>query len=259
MRRKVGVAGIQANAAVLQKMREQGQLLSETSTKALLEQMDVFRSKLQEFAAENRHQINRNPEFRHEFLKMCSSLGVDPLASTKGFWAELLGYGDFYYELAIQIIEVCLSTRKQNGGLVPLAEITAAVEKRRPSSSAISERDVEEAVAKVSILGSGFKVLRLEDSTGAGKLVQSVPLELTGDNTTVLALAQKRVQQVPVLFRGKSLVTVQCSLTVDLLAEALTWPPARASGALTTLLQIGMAWLDEGDVYFFPTFCKLTS
>jgi len=24
---------------------------------------------------------------------------VDPLASNKGFWAELLGIGDFYYEL----------------------------------------------------------------------------------------------------------------------------------------------------------------
>jgi len=29
--------------------------------------------------------------------------GVDPLASNKGFWAQVLGVGDFYYELAVQV------------------------------------------------------------------------------------------------------------------------------------------------------------
>jgi len=32
---------------------------------------------------------------------MCANIGVDPLASNKGFWAELLGIGDFYYELGM--------------------------------------------------------------------------------------------------------------------------------------------------------------
>lgn len=35
---------------------------------------------------------------------MCAKVGVDPLASNKGFWAELLGIGDFYYELGIKLI-----------------------------------------------------------------------------------------------------------------------------------------------------------
>lgn len=38
---------------------------------------------------------------------MCASIGVDPLSSGKGFWS-VLGIGDFYYELAVQIVEVCL-------------------------------------------------------------------------------------------------------------------------------------------------------
>ena len=37
---------------------------------------------------------------------MCASIGVDPLASGKGFWSEMLGVGDFYYELGVQIVEV---------------------------------------------------------------------------------------------------------------------------------------------------------
>ena len=34
---------------------------------------------------------------------MCQKIGVDPLASHKGFWAQLLGVGDFYYELGVQV------------------------------------------------------------------------------------------------------------------------------------------------------------
>ncbi len=36
--------------------------------------------------------------------------------ASKGFWAEMLGVGDFYYELGVQIVEVCLATSHRNGG-----------------------------------------------------------------------------------------------------------------------------------------------
>ena len=32
---------------------------------------------------------------------MCKSVGVDPLSSNKGFWVDVLGVGDFYYEIAV--------------------------------------------------------------------------------------------------------------------------------------------------------------
>lgn len=35
---------------------------------------------------------------------MCKQIGVDPLSSNKGFWVDVLGVGDFYYELAVIII-----------------------------------------------------------------------------------------------------------------------------------------------------------
>lgn len=54
---------------------------------------------------------------------MCANIGVDPLASSKGFWANLLGVGDLYYELAVQIIEICLATQNVNGGLISLTEL----------------------------------------------------------------------------------------------------------------------------------------
>ena len=45
--------------------------------------------------------IRKNPTFRSQFHEMCAKVGVDPLASNKGFWAELLGIGDFYYEIGM--------------------------------------------------------------------------------------------------------------------------------------------------------------
>ena len=38
------------------------------------------------------------------------------VSASKGFWAEMLGVGDFYYELGVQIVEVCLATSHRNGG-----------------------------------------------------------------------------------------------------------------------------------------------
>lgn len=42
---------------------------------------------------------------------MCATIGVDPLVSNQGMWAQLLGIGDFYSELGVQVIEACLATR----------------------------------------------------------------------------------------------------------------------------------------------------
>ena len=45
--------------------------------------------------------------------EMCASIGVDPLASGKGFWSNMLEIGDFYYELAVQIVEVRIEEKNK--------------------------------------------------------------------------------------------------------------------------------------------------
>jgi hypothetical protein len=52
-------------------------------------------------------QIKSDPYFRMQFQTMCEKIGVDPLASSKGIWGELLGLGDFYYELGKQSSMLC--------------------------------------------------------------------------------------------------------------------------------------------------------
>ena len=85
--------------------------------------LELFKTNLQEFASKHTQDIKRDPIFRMHFQNMCSQVGVDPLASHKGFWSELLGVGNFYYELAVQVAQICLATREKNGGLLDLVEL----------------------------------------------------------------------------------------------------------------------------------------
>lgn len=81
----------------------------------LTKQFDSFKTNLEEFAVKYKEEIKRDAQFRKQFQDMCANIGVDPLASSKGFWSEVLGVGDFYYELAVQIIEICNSMADRTG------------------------------------------------------------------------------------------------------------------------------------------------
>merc|ERR1711973_793515 len=96
--------------------------------------MEKFRDNLEQFAVSHKKDIQKDPEFRRHFQEMCSSIGVDPLASSKGFWSEMLGVGDFYYELGVQIIEVCMATSHKTGGLMELEELRKRLIKSRMGS-----------------------------------------------------------------------------------------------------------------------------
>lgn len=76
----------------------------------------------------SRNDIRQDPVFRAQFHTMCANVGVDPLASNKGMWVQLLGFGDFYYELGVQIVEACLATRAYNGGFMELESLRIAVQ-----------------------------------------------------------------------------------------------------------------------------------
>jgi ESCRT-II complex subunit VPS22 len=40
-----------------------------------------------------------------------------------GFWTELLGMGNFYYEIAVQSVEIVLATTHLHGGVMTLGEL----------------------------------------------------------------------------------------------------------------------------------------
>lgn len=110
----------------------------------------MFKRSLEDFSRKYQKDIARNPLLRSHFQKMCSAIGVDPLVCTlcglehpfltsltlasKGFWAEMLGVGDFYYELGIQIVETCLVLQEQTGGLADLLIVKARIQRLRKTN-----------------------------------------------------------------------------------------------------------------------------
>eukprot|EP01006_Ploeotia_vitrea_P054108 TRINITY_DN67851_c6_g1_i2.p1 TRINITY_DN67851_c6_g1~~TRINITY_DN67851_c6_g1_i2.p1 ORF type:complete len:177 (+),score=22.45 TRINITY_DN67851_c6_g1_i2:61-591(+) len=149
-RSRPGLAGIDRNKNKNEAFKKKAEEVTEMTASNMMEQMTTFKEKLEEYAKKHKKEINKNPELRHHFHQMCAKIGVDPLASKKGFWGHLLGFHDFYYELAIQAIEVCMRSRRENGGLMPLNQVTAGVQRKRAvHSQKISADDVEEALTKV--------------------------------------------------------------------------------------------------------------
>eukprot|EP00124_Ichthyophonus_hoferi_P000213 Ihof_evm20s7 gene=Ihof_evmTU20s7 len=186
MRRGPGIAGIRRQQAAQQNARKVGEKMEEAELKTMTEQMEVFKNQLEIFAQKHKNDIAKNAVFRSHFQKMCAQVGVDPLASRKGFWSELLGVGDFYFELGVQIVEVCLAAKPKNGGLMKMDEVMKQVTKIRPKhAQQVSIDDCERAIKKLKVLGKSFDVVQV----GSTKLVQSVPVELNQDHSTVLLMA----------------------------------------------------------------------
>lgn len=244
MRRRPGIGGLQNAAAARDQYRLLGENVAKLRTDLMKEQLATFRSQLEDFARKHKNDIRKNPTFRSQFHEMCAKVGVDPLASNKGFWAELLGIGDFYYELGVQIVDICLATRPLNGGLISLEELCNMLGQRRKSArEAVSQDDCLRAISKLKILGNGFEVISL----GKKKLVRSVPTELNKDHNEILELAQ-----------GLGYVTV------DEVQRRLSWSSGRATDALETLLEEGLAMIDDGHKdgrrrYWFPCVSSVSS
>ena len=56
-----------------------------------------------------------------------------------GFWSELLGMGSFYYEIAVQCVEIVLSTTRTHGGVMVLSELKHRLNKSRKKNVKNSE------------------------------------------------------------------------------------------------------------------------
>jgi len=234
-RRRAGLRGLQDDEERQAKMREIGGAMMEQEMAQMKESMEDFKAKLENFARKHKKDIKSNPAFRRDFQQMCTRIGVDPLASNHGFWSQLLGVGDFYYKLGIQVVESCLSARGVTGGLMELNELRIRVNRRRGSKvQQVSDDDILQAVRKLQKLGSGYKVIEL----GGKKLIQSVPMELSTDHNAVLSLAIDDFH-----------------VTATEVQTKLKWTADRVETTLSQLLRNGVAWLDTqgGETsYWFP-------
>ncbi|KAG1728069.1 EAP30/Vps36 family-domain-containing protein [Suillus paluster] len=236
MHRGVGLAAFDREQ-VSQRFAELSSELSKTQVDHLQSQLTQFRTALSHFATTHRDSIRSDPAFRHAFQKMCLSIGVDPLAGPRkgGWWAEMLGMGDWQYELGVQIVDVCVSTRERNGGVIEMGELVCMVSKLRngeDASGVITEEDVIRSIKTLQPLGAGYEVL---DVGGGKKMVRSVVKELDADQAVVLAEAQ-----------------VEGGWIVEAILENRRgWTRDRARAALENmLLRDGLCWLDSQDEHY---------
>ncbi|KAJ7349474.1 EAP30/Vps36 family-domain-containing protein [Mycena albidolilacea] len=206
--------------------------LSQSQVDHLHAQLNQFRTALAHFATTHRDSIRKDPAFRHAFQQMCSSIGVDPLAGPRkgGWWAEMLGLGDWQYELGVQIVDVCVSTRERNGGLIEMEDLLRLVTKLRGvSGGEVTADDIVRSIKTLQPLGVGYQVVTLADGR---RMVRSVVKELDEDQAVVLAIAQQE---------GGRIVE-------DILISRKGWTRGRARAALENmLLRDGLCWLDEQD------------
>ncbi|XP_056644959.1 vacuolar-sorting protein SNF8 [Diorhabda carinulata] len=240
MRRGIGVGAIKKEKLEQERYKGKGNEIQENQFEQMTKQLEVFKTNLEDFATKHKNEIRKNPEFRKQFQEMCASIGVDPLSSGKGFWS-VLGIGDFYYELAVQIVEVCLATNEKNGGLISLDELRTKLIKARGQNKShqdITKDDLIRAAHKLKIFGNGFNVIPM------GKdryMVQSVPGELSMDHSTILQQAEKNFG----------------SISSSYLCKELNWEQQRAEKALEHMINQGLAWLDsqhpEEYKYYFPS------
>lgn len=89
MRRRAGVGAIHKQKLEQEKYKEKGTEIQENQFQQMSKQLEVFRENLEEFASKHKNEIRKNSQFRKQFQEMCAAIGVDPLASGKGFWSVL--------------------------------------------------------------------------------------------------------------------------------------------------------------------------
>lgn len=242
MRRRAGIGAIQQKKLGTEKFKEKGNELAEAQLKQLSGQLEQFQTNLENFAKEHKQEIRRDPEFRKRFQEMCASIGVDPLASNKGFWSNMLDIGDFYYELGVQVVEVCMASQHKTGGLLELGELRQKLVSSRGRShhhQDITTDDLLRATKKLKILGTGFTVIPLNSGR---YLVQSVPGEMSLDQVSVLDQAEK--------YRGL--------VSGEILKKNLQWDRQRSELVLERMVGSGQLWVDsqgegEQNQYWVPS------
>lgn len=229
--------------------------LGESQLAELKEQVEQFSASLRTFASAHRQEIYKDPHFRQTFQRMCSSIGVDPLTGHPptrsgtsrlgklgNMWNDLLGLSDWNCELGVQIVDVCVSTRTQNGGLIGLPALKRGVISLRYGKHAaenegmISDNDILRSIEALRPLGCGYEVIPVNGHP----MVRTVPKELSEDAQILLTYM---AAQAPRDHLGIPFITAPSSTRW---CEEIKWDTSRAQCVVETMLLVdGMLWVDR--------------
>ena len=240
MRRQTGISALSRHTTQTTSFAALSSTISTSQLTSLQSSLSQFRDSLTAFAIAHREDIRSDPAFRHQFQKMCAAIGVDPLAGSVrgggafgGVWTEKLGLGETVYEISVQVVDVCISTRGSNGGMIELGELRARVERMRGGGKggkggigAVGENDILRAIELLRPLHAGYTIHQV----GPTRYVRSVPRELDTDQSALLNIA----------------ATTGGRLSGSMIKRLAGWTDVRATQALEDcVMREGMGWVDD--------------
>ena len=182
------------------------------------------------YADTYRQEISTNKDARAKFNNLCQDMGIDPVVSKKNIFGNV--FGDYYNEVAVQILRLCEKTKSTNGGLIKISELVNIYNRTYPQNT-IAHEDILKALEKIKNLGHGCQIVKKN-------FICTVPFEQNNDSEKLIELAEKNG------YVSKPMVQSEYKWDVD-----------RVELSLTTQVQEGMVWVDkqseDGEFrYYFP-------
>ena len=182
------------------------------------------------YADTYRQEISTNKDARAKFNNLCQDMGIDPVVSKKNIFGNV--FGDYYNEVAVQILRLCEKTKSTNGGLIKISELVNIYNRTYPQNT-IAHEDILKALEKIKNLGHGCQIVKKN-------FICTVPFEQNNDSEKLIELAEKNG------YVSKPMVQSKYS-----------WDMDRVELSLTTQVQEGMVWVDkqseDGEFrYYFP-------
>jgi ESCRT-II complex subunit VPS22 len=255
--RGVGLSAFENSSSLTTSYATHGAALRDVHNSSLETQLAVLQELLHRIAIDHADSVKANPTYQREFARMCTAVGVDPMAGAgtgrrkgKGWWKQVFGGDekDFYNAVGVRVVEVCRATRGENGGLLGVEECKEMIRNGKgrgigggievddeygcppirswmlPRPDVCMQRDILQAVKALAPLGSGFSII----TVGNKRMIRSIPKELNTDQSKALEAIQ-----------------VMGFVTVSMLEDNLAWQTARAQTVMEDLVADGLVWVDE--------------
>ncbi|WVQ81512.1 hypothetical protein IAT38_003636 [Cryptococcus sp. DSM 104549] len=269
MRKGAGLSALSRHTNTTTSYSSLSSTLTSSQLTNLTSSLESFRTALVSFASAHRADIRKDPAFRHQFQKMCAAIGVDPLAVGpsgvgssgsggigRGWWSEVLGIGEWEYELAVQVVDVCVSTRGENGGMIEMGDLIRRVGRLRSGGLAalpdpsggksklpapagdepgqVTPEDIMRTLKLLHPLHAGYTIHHPSPST---TYVRTIPRSLDTDQSTLLALAAttggRLIPRAVKMQTGWAEVRVRTALEDCVMREGLGWVDEQADGGGT--------------------------
>ena len=182
------------------------------------------------YADTYRQEISTNKDARAKFNNLCQDMGIDPVVSKKNIFGNV--FGDYYNEVAVQILRLCEKTKSTNGGLIKISELVNIYNRTYPQNT-IAHEDILKALEKIKNLGHGCQIVKKN-------FICTVPFEQNNDSEKLIELAENNGYVSKPMVQSK-----------------YKWDTDRVELSLTTQVQEGMVWVDkqseDGEFrYYFP-------